>query len=76
MGKRCCGNCTYAERLRSRWLRVILSRWPGLLICFHKARADDKKRPYCAQYGLETIVLKRLPKPGLPRRESTHLRGF
>ena len=40
--KRCCGNCAYAERLRSRWLRVILTRWPGLWICFHKAGADGE----------------------------------
>jgi len=43
MGKRrCCGNCTYAERLRTRWLRLILLRWPGLWICFHKAGADGE----------------------------------
>ena len=34
------------------------------------------KREYCAAHGIEYVVLKRLPKPGLPRRESTHLRGF
>jgi len=34
------------------------------------------KREYCAQQGLEYLVLKRLPAPGLPRRSSTDLRGF
>jgi len=34
------------------------------------------KRAFCAQHDLEYVVLKRLPKEGLPRRESTHLRGF
>jgi len=34
------------------------------------------KREYCAQHGLEYLVLKRLPAPGLPRRSSTDLRGF
>ena len=34
------------------------------------------KRQFCADHNLEYTVLKRLPKPGLPRRESTHLRGF
>jgi hypothetical protein len=29
-----------------------------------------------AEHNLEYVVLKRRPKPGLPRRESTHLRGF
>jgi cytidyltransferase-like protein len=35
-----------------------------------------EKRQYCAEHGLEYVVLKRLPKPGLPPRESTFLRGF
>lgn len=35
-----------------------------------------EKRQFCADHGLEYTVLKRLPKPGLPRRQSTHLRGF
>jgi cytidyltransferase-like protein len=34
------------------------------------------KREYCQAHGIEYVVLKRLPKPGLTRRESTHLRGF
>jgi len=35
-----------------------------------------EKRQYCDAHGIEYVVLKRLPKEGLPRRESTHLRGF
>jgi len=35
-----------------------------------------EKREYCDKHGLEYVVLKRLPKPGLPRRQSTALRGF
>jgi cytidyltransferase-like protein len=34
------------------------------------------KREYCATLGLEYLVLKRTPAPGLPRRSSTDLRGF
>lgn len=34
------------------------------------------KREFCAQQGLEYLVLKRTPAPGLPRRSSTDLRGF
>ncbi|MBN2594399.1 MAG: adenylyltransferase/cytidyltransferase family protein, partial [Sedimentisphaerales bacterium] len=34
------------------------------------------KRQYCEENGIEYVVLKRLPKEGLPHRESTHLRGF
>jgi cytidyltransferase-like protein len=35
-----------------------------------------EKRQFCAEQGLDYVVLKRLPKPGLPRRESKVLRGF
>jgi cytidyltransferase-like protein len=35
-----------------------------------------EKRQFCSENGLKYVVLKRLPAPGLPRRESTLLRGF
>lgn len=35
-----------------------------------------EKRRFCERHGLEYVVLKRTPKDGLPRRESTVLRGF
>jgi len=35
-----------------------------------------EKQAFCKAHDLEYIVLKRTPKEGLPRRESTHLRGF
>ncbi len=35
-----------------------------------------EKRAFCYQHGIEYIVLKRIPKEGLPKRESTDLRGF
>ena len=35
-----------------------------------------EKRVFCAEHGLEYIVLKRTPVAGLPRRQSTDLRGF
>jgi cytidyltransferase-like protein len=34
------------------------------------------KREYCRELGIEYLVLKRAPAPGLPRRSSTDLRGF
>ena len=34
------------------------------------------KQEFCKKHELEYLVLKRVPKEGLPRRESTHLRGF
>ena len=35
-----------------------------------------EKREYCRKHGLQYLVLKRTPKEGLPRRQSTDLRGF
>jgi cytidyltransferase-like protein len=35
-----------------------------------------EKRDYCEAHGIEYRVLKRLPKEGLPPRQSTDLRGF
>ncbi|HRT07555.1 MAG TPA: adenylyltransferase/cytidyltransferase family protein [Candidatus Paceibacterota bacterium] len=34
------------------------------------------KREYCRSRGIEYLVLKRVPAPGLPPRSSTDLRGF
>ena len=34
------------------------------------------KREYCQKLGIEYLVLKRTPAPGLPQRRSTDLRGF
>ena len=34
------------------------------------------KREYCEKNGIEYLVLKRTPAPGLPQRSSTNLRGF
>jgi cytidyltransferase-like protein len=35
-----------------------------------------EKCEFCKEHGLEYVVLKRTPAVGLPRRESSHLRGF
>jgi cytidyltransferase-like protein len=35
-----------------------------------------EKEAYCRQHGIQYAVLKRVPKEGLPRRQSTDLRGF
>jgi len=35
-----------------------------------------EKREFCKANDIEYVILKRLPKPGLPRRQSTSLRGF
>jgi cytidyltransferase-like protein len=35
-----------------------------------------EKREFCEAHGIQYVVLKRTPKAGLPRRQSTDLRGF
>jgi cytidyltransferase-like protein len=35
-----------------------------------------EKRSFCEAHGIQYVVLKRIPKEGLPRRQSTILRGF
>jgi len=35
-----------------------------------------EKRTFCAEHAIEYVVLKRIPKEGLPKRESRELRGF
>lgn len=35
-----------------------------------------EKKAFCTAHGIEYVVLKRIPKEGLPKRESTLLRGF
>ncbi len=35
-----------------------------------------EKRKFCEEHGLGYAILERAPAAGLPRRESTHLRGF
>jgi cytidyltransferase-like protein len=37
---------------------------------------QEIKREYCESHGIEYVVLKRFPKPGLEPRISTDLRGF
>lgn len=37
---------------------------------------NPEKRGFCFEHGIEYQVLKRVPAAGLPRRQSTDLRGF
>ncbi len=37
---------------------------------------NEEKRRFCREQGLRYIVLSRVPKEGLPRRQSKDLRGF
>ncbi|MEN6578932.1 MAG: HNH endonuclease [Phycisphaerales bacterium] len=46
-----CSDCIYARRPTDRWLRVILSRWPGLRICTNHpdAPGDILGVPACSR---------------------------
>ena len=46
--------------------------------CYIVNEDGDKpeKRAYCAACGMKYIVLRRAPRPGLPPRKSTELRGY
>jgi cytidyltransferase-like protein len=37
---------------------------------------QPEKREYCKAHGIGYVVLRRNPREGLPRRQSTDLRGF
>ena len=37
---------------------------------------QPEKQAFCREHGIEYKVFKRAPKPGLPKRQSTVLRGF
>lgn len=72
MGKRrCCGNCAYAERLGSRWLRVILTRWPGLLICLNKAGAGGEISEVVALWSCGNYLVARRPTGRAKARASS-----
>jgi len=53
----------------------ILSIKPDIYIV-NEDGDKDVKRQYCKAHRIEYVVLKRLPRAGLPRRISTNLRGF
>ena len=36
----------------------------------------QEKKEFCADNGIQYVVLRRVPRPGLPQRTSTDLRGF
>jgi cytidyltransferase-like protein len=48
---------------------------PDIYAVNHDGDKPEKRR-FCAEHGLEYVVLERTPKEGLARRESTKLRGF
>ncbi|MEN6334893.1 MAG: hypothetical protein ABFE01_11575 [Phycisphaerales bacterium] len=61
MEKRCCRNCVYGKRPEGRWLRVALSRWPGMVIC---SVCADRPGKTCGVYT-ESCCRNFCPKPGV-----------
>lgn len=59
--KRCCRNCVFAERPQGRLLRVILARWPALLLCFCCARAPGQMCAVMGEFGCANFRRKRRP---------------
>lgn len=53
----------------------VLSLQPDIFVVNHDGDRPEKRAFFKAQ-GIEYKVLERKPKPGLPRRVSTELRGF
>lgn len=49
--------------------------WPDIY-AVNEDGDRPEKRSYCEAHGIEYRVLRRTPKDGLPKRESTALRGF
>ena len=58
---RCCRNCAYAARASGRWLRVLMSRWPGLLICANSADAPGTLQGVAPSGVCPNFRPKRLP---------------
>ncbi len=62
----------------SGWLDAApeLQRLKPDLYVVNEDGDKPEKRDYCRDHGIRYVVLQRAPKPGLPRRSSTELRGF
>jgi len=40
--KRCCQNCAFAMRPTTKWFRILLAEFPGLLACFNHPNAPGE----------------------------------
>jgi hypothetical protein len=61
MKQRCCAHCAYAGRPTGRWVRVMLSRWPGLLLCANRPDAPGELHEVAAADGCPNFRAKRGP---------------
>lgn len=59
--KRCCENCVYATRPGGKWLRLVLARFAGLLLCANAAEAPGELRGVPGSSTCANFRLKRLP---------------
>jgi cytidyltransferase-like protein len=46
------------------------------MFIFNEDQDTPEKREYCKKNGIELLILKRIPEPGLPPRSSTSLRKY
>jgi cytidyltransferase-like protein len=53
-------------------LRMLAPRW----YVVNEDGDKPEKQRFCEEHGIQYVVLKRVPREGLPRRASTDLRGF
>ena len=60
--------------VRGQRVRRSAEQWRELVARFEQS--GQSREQFCAERGLEYVVLKRTPKEGLKRRASTDLRGF
>ncbi len=69
--ERRCENCAYVQRFRTRWLRIILARWPGLLFCFHWAEAPGEISEVRPGWVCRNFLRRRCPTVRIAAPESS-----
>lgn len=73
-----CGDCVYARRGSGRWLRLVLLRWPGLLICANSAETPGELKGvpatgWCRNFRHRRGPTIRLEPPEPPNDEIRHI---
>ncbi len=78
MCDRICANCACAVRAVGRWHRVILSRWPGLLMCMNHPEAPGQLQEVtahgtCRNFRAKPKPVVRLDPPEPPNDEVRYI---
>jgi len=73
-----CGDCVYARRGSGRWLRLVLLRWPGLLLCANSAEMPGELKGVpatgsCRNFRRRRGPVVRLEPPAPPSDEIRHI---